>query len=90
MALFSTISWCLWQTWNRLRKNQPTWPLKEVGERAIVLVWEFFDVCKSDARPSVLAAHVCWQGKELGFEHRGAKHEPKKFQVTWSIKKKSW
>ena len=27
-------------------------------------------------------------GTEPGFEHRGAKHEPKKFQVTWSIKKK--
>ena len=43
MALFSTISWCLWQRRNRLRQ------LKEVGERAIVLVREFFDACKSDA-----------------------------------------
>ena len=49
MALFSTISCCLWQRRNRLRENQPTWPLKEVGERAIVLVREFFDACKSDA-----------------------------------------
>ena len=60
VALFSTISWCLWQRRNRLRENQPTWPLKEVGERAIVLVWEFFDVCKSDAGLSVLAARVRW------------------------------
>lgn len=51
MALFSTISWCLWQRRNRLRENQPTWPLKEVGERAIVLVREIFDACKSDVVP---------------------------------------
>ena len=43
-----------------MRKNQPTWPLKEVGERAIVLVRDFFDACKSDAGPSVPAAHVRW------------------------------
>ena len=29
-------------------------------------------------------------GTESGFEHKGGggKHEPKKFQVTWSIEKK--
>ena len=27
-------------------------------------------------------------GTKLGFELRGAKHEPKKFQVTWFVKKK--
>ena len=27
-------------------------------------------------------------GTEPGFEHRGAKHEQKKFQVTWFIIKK--
>ena len=30
-----------------------------------------------------------WAGTKPRFEHRGAKHEPKKFQVTWSIKKKN-
>ena len=29
-----------------------------------------------------------WAGMEPGFEPGGVKHEPKKFQVTWSIKKK--
>uniref|UniRef100_A0A7N2KNZ5 RNase H type-1 domain-containing protein n=1 Tax=Quercus lobata TaxID=97700 RepID=A0A7N2KNZ5_QUELO len=52
--------WSFFERRNRLRENQPTWPLKEVGERAIVLVREFFDACKSDAGPSVLAAHVRW------------------------------
>lgn len=52
MALFSPISWCLWLRQNRLRENQPTWPLKEVGERAIIIVQEFLDTCKTDAAPS--------------------------------------
>ena len=29
-----------------------------------------------------------WAGMEPGFEPGGVKHEPKKFQVTWFIKKK--
>ena len=29
-----------------------------------------------------------WAGMEPGFEPGGVKHEPKKFQVTWSIEKK--
>ena len=60
MALFSMISWCLWQRRNRLRENQPTWPLKEVGERAIGLVREFFEACKSEAVPRVPAIPVRW------------------------------
>ena len=45
---------------NRLRENQPTWPLKEVGERAIGLVREFFEACKSEAVPRVPAIPMCW------------------------------
>ena len=29
-----------------------------------------------------------WAGMEPGFEPGGVKNEPKKFQVTWFIKKK--
>lgn len=60
VALFSTISWCLWQRWNRLRENQPTWSLKEVGERASMLVREFLDTCNTNAGPSGPIAPVRW------------------------------
>lgn len=60
VALFSTIAQCLWQRSNRLRENQPTWLLKEVGDRARTLVMEFFEACKSDAGPSAPAVPVCW------------------------------
>lgn len=49
VALFSTISWCLWQRQNRLREHQSTWLLHEVGERAVMLVREFLDLCSSVA-----------------------------------------
>lgn len=67
MALFSTISWCLWQRRNRLRENQPTWPLNEVGDRAIGLVREFFEVGKSEAVLRVAVVPVCWCRPPDGF-----------------------
>ena len=67
MALFSTISWCLWQRRNRLRENQPTWPLNEVGERAMGLVHEFFEAGKSEAVPRVAAVLVHWCCPPNGF-----------------------
>lgn len=60
VALFSTISWCLWQRQNRLRENQPTCPLKEVGERPIIFVREYLDTCKIDVGPRGPIAPVCW------------------------------
>ena len=67
VALFFTISWCLWQRRNRLRENQPTWLLKEDGDRARALVLEFFVACQSDSGPSVSAAPVCWSRPSEGF-----------------------
>ena len=67
VALFFTISWCLWQRRNRLRENQPTWLLKEDGDRARALVLEFFEACQSDSGPSVSAAPVCWSRPSEGF-----------------------
>lgn len=43
-----------------MRENQPTWPLKEVGERLIIFVREFLDMCKIDAVPSGPIAPVHW------------------------------
>lgn len=37
-ALFATVAWCLWQRWNKLRVQQQTWQLHEIGDRAKALV----------------------------------------------------
>ena len=60
VALFSTISWCLWQRRNRVRENQPTWPLLEVGERAVSLVQKFLDLSKLGALSRSSSAQVGW------------------------------
>ena len=51
VALFSTIEWSLWQRRNRLRENQGTWPLHEVGERAKAMVVEFLEANKHISNP---------------------------------------
>ena len=43
VALFATISWCLWQRQNRVRVRQPSWQLHEIEGRAKVMVSEFWD-----------------------------------------------
>ncbi|KAK7845966.1 hypothetical protein CFP56_008599 [Quercus suber] len=52
---------------NRLRENQPAWPLNEVGERAIGLVREFFEVGKSEVVTRGTAAPVRWSRPPDGF-----------------------
>ena len=44
IALFSMITWCLWQRRNRIREKQPTWALTEVAFKAKELLNEFVDV----------------------------------------------
>ena len=34
VALFSTITWCLWQRRNKLRERQPMWPLQEICQKS--------------------------------------------------------
>ena len=46
VALLFTIAWSLWQRRNRLRENQGTWPLHEVGDRAKAMVVEFLEANK--------------------------------------------
>ena len=41
VALFATISWCLWQRRNRVRVHQPSWQLDEIEGRAKVMDNEF-------------------------------------------------
>ena len=41
VALFATISWCLWQRRNRVRVRQPSWQLHEIEGRAKVMVSKF-------------------------------------------------
>lgn len=53
VALFSTIAWSLWQQWNRLRENQRTWPLHEVGDRAKAFVVEFLEANKHNSNPGL-------------------------------------
>ena len=50
VALFSTIAWSLWERRNRIRENQPSWPLHEIGNRTKELVVEFFDTHEQDPR----------------------------------------
>ncbi|XP_030964030.1 uncharacterized protein LOC115985202 [Quercus lobata] len=42
-ALFAKVAWCLWQRRNKLRVQQQTWQLHEIGDRAKALVQEFWD-----------------------------------------------
>ncbi|KAK7824280.1 hypothetical protein CFP56_034613 [Quercus suber] len=34
VAFFSTIAWSIWQRRNKIRVQQPSWPLHEIGKRA--------------------------------------------------------
>ena len=43
-----------------MRVNQPTWLLKEIGDRARALVQEYFDACQSTSGSSVLVAPMRW------------------------------
>ncbi|XP_023914568.1 uncharacterized protein LOC112026118 [Quercus suber] len=43
VAFFSTIAWSLWERRNRIRENQPSWPLHEIGNRIKEMVVEFFN-----------------------------------------------
>lgn len=64
-----------------MRENQPTWSLKEVDERASMLVREFLDTCNTNAGPSGPIALVRWSRPPEGnykvnfdaamFEHIG-------------------
>ena len=59
VALFFTIAWRLWQRQNRIRENQVSQPLHEVGDRAKALVVEFLEANKQAPR-SVLRSLVRW------------------------------
>ena len=60
VALSSTIAWCLWQCWNRLKENQLTWQLHELGNRAKELVLEYLDVKKQSTRAITRPTGVHW------------------------------
>ena len=60
VALFATVAWCLWQRRNRVRERQPSWHLHEIGEQALALVHEFWEVHKQEARTSVQQTPVRW------------------------------
>ena len=59
-ALFSNIAWCLWQRQNRLRENQLTWQLHELGNRAKELVLEYLDEKKQPTWGVTRLARVRW------------------------------
>ena len=46
VALFATVAWCLWQQRNQMRERQPSWQLHEIGNRARVMVREFWEANK--------------------------------------------
>lgn len=60
IAWFSTIAWSLWQWRNRIRENQTTWPLLEIGRRAKAQVEEFFEVHRQASRTLPRPAPVWW------------------------------
>ena len=49
-----------------MRENQPTWPLLEVGERAVSLVWEFLDLSKPGALPRSSNVQMGWSYPPMG------------------------
>ena len=60
VALFASVAWCLWQRWNRLREQQPSWQLHEIGEKALALGHEFWEVHKQEVRNLIQWPLVCW------------------------------
>ena len=60
VALFSTIAWSIWQRRNKMRVQQPSWPLHEISKRAKDLVVEFFDIHKQPPRSAVQGPRVRW------------------------------
>lgn len=60
IAWSSTIPWSLWQWHNRIRENQTTWPLLEIGKRAKAQVEEFFEVHRQAPRTLPRPAPVWW------------------------------
>ena len=67
VALFSTIAWSLWERRNRIRENQPSWPLHEIGNRTKELVVEFFDTHEQDPRSVPQTPRVRWSPPPMGF-----------------------
>ncbi|XP_075655215.1 uncharacterized protein LOC142625444 [Castanea sativa] len=51
---------------NKLRENQPTWPLLELGERAVTLVREFLDLYKPVVLPRGPGVQVGWSRPPVG------------------------
>ena len=67
VALFSSIAWSLWERRNRIRENQPSWPLHEIGNKAKELVLEFFDVHKQVPSSTPRIPQVRWSPPPVGF-----------------------
>jgi len=60
IALFSTIAWSIWQRRNKIRVQQPSWPLHEISKKARELVVEFFNVLQQPTRPEVQRHLIKW------------------------------
>ena len=59
-AQFAMTAWCLWEHRNRLRVHQCTWQLHEIGDKALKLVQEFWDVHCKETSSSVCPPLVRW------------------------------
>ena len=60
VALFATVAWCIWQRRNRLRENQSTWKLHEIGDNAQRLVDEFWSVNSQESGAPIPRHRVRW------------------------------
>ena len=60
VALFATISWCLWQRRNQVRVRQPSWQLHEIEGRANMMVREFWDANEQEQQGSVRRPQARW------------------------------
>lgn len=60
LALFAKVARSLWQRHNRVRELQPAWLLLERGDRARMLVAEYWDVHPQEQREPICHPQVCW------------------------------
>lgn len=61
------MAWSVWQQRNKIRVQQPSWPLHGISSRAKDVVVEFFDIHKQPPRSAVQTSLVRWTKPPVDF-----------------------